>query len=495
MTRRLWLMLTAAWSGAAVMAFELAGARLLMPWYGMGIDVWAAAIAVTLSALAVGYWTGGRVADAWPMPHALGTVLGLAGACVLAVRCWGPRIVCQLADVSSAAGSWCSAAAILTCPLLMLGMVQPLLARLTVRSVDGAGKAVGGLLAASTLGGVAGTILTGLVLVPRLGVSATLLCLGVGTFGAAAAAFLAARGRGGAAVAGLVAVAGLLCAPREPGFPGAQARVLDRVDSPYGCVEVVEHGDKLSLLCNRVVQTTVVRSGMGISRGTLIRSRDYVELVPYFRPGARTALLIGLGGALHEQCLALYGIDVHCVEIDPHVVRLAAEHFGLAADVTVCDGRAFLARADRQFDAIVIDAFIGGSPPEHLYTLEAFERVNDCLAADGLVAIHLIGRPSHTATRAVGRTLEAVFPCRAVVRSGLGDELQHLYLFASHRPLQLQRREVLALCGFTGEEMCHIETAGAPLLTDDRTCLSLLTRDVAAACRRRSRAAWRVSPW
>ena len=55
-------------------------------------------------------------------------------------------------------------------PLFLLGMVQPILVRLMIRAKESAGSLVGGLLAISTVGGVFGTALTAIVLIPRVGV-------------------------------------------------------------------------------------------------------------------------------------------------------------------------------------------------------------------------------------------------------------------------------------------------------------------------------------
>lgn len=50
-------------SGAAVMIIELLGTRIIGPFYGVSLYVWSALISVTLTALALGYFIGGRLAD------------------------------------------------------------------------------------------------------------------------------------------------------------------------------------------------------------------------------------------------------------------------------------------------------------------------------------------------------------------------------------------------------------------------------------------------
>lgn len=472
------------------MAFELVGARLLMPLFGMGIEVWAAVIAISLGALAVGYWAGGKIADARPSTLTLAVTLLLAGISLLCVQVLGRTITSLFKDISTVAGAWCSALSILAAPLFLFGMVPPTLARLLVSTTGQTGTVVGSLMAVGTVGSVVGTTLTGLLLIPYLGVSKTLLILMVGT-AAFVIVLLVSRRRWMMAAASLCIAVGMLGAGSTlkiaPGESGPM-HVLEDVEGLYGYLEVLEYHGTRALVCNGIFQTVLPISGLGITKGTLIRGRDYTELIPYFRPKTRTALLIGVGGALHEQALALYGVKVHGVEIEPAVIPLAAKYFNLAAEVTVADGRAFLVRDQHRFDAIIIDAFLGGAVPEHLYTKEAFELIDEHLNPDGVLAIRLIGHPKHTATRAVARTLEAVFPHTLVMRSGIGNELQHVYLFASNKAIELGSNERLELedYGFTGEESCTIKTKGAPLLTDDKSGLTLLSRDIMAQHRKNS---------
>ena len=48
--------------GAAVLAIEILGTRILGPFYGVSLYLWSALISVTLAALSVGYALGGPMA-------------------------------------------------------------------------------------------------------------------------------------------------------------------------------------------------------------------------------------------------------------------------------------------------------------------------------------------------------------------------------------------------------------------------------------------------
>lgn len=492
------LRLTAFGVGAAVMAFELAGARLLMPDFGIGIEVWAAVIATTLGVLAAGYWLGGRIADARPTETPLAIVLLLAGFAILVIAWLGPEVPGLFTDMPFAAGAWLAAAVILSVPLLLLGMVQPMLNRLLIPDAVHAGRVTGSLLAAATLGSMIGTALTGLVLLPGIGVSRTLCLIAVATASLAAVVWIAGRRwMSAACVLVVIAAAGTVAwKPPPPPQAAGPVKLLERVEGLYSYLEVLDIHGRPALVCNGVFQAAMPPASVGLFPGMLIRARDYTELIPFLRPGSKTALLIGLGGGLHVQALSLYGIEVQAVEIEPAVAELAEKHFGLHADVTIADGRAFLARTNKHFDAVVLDAFIGGAAPEHLYTVESFRRIADLLGPEGVLVIHLVSRPRHPATLAVVRTLQAVFEHTLGARSGFDDELQHIYLFASRAPLGLQgaRCDDLPHYGFSGQEFFELRGDEGILLTDDRTCLAMLSRELVAEHHRRSLET-RRQPW
>src|SRR6476620_57393 len=63
---RRFLYLTAAITGAAILVVEILGAKMLSPYVGTSHFVWTAQIAVTLVALATGYYVGGRLVDRTP---------------------------------------------------------------------------------------------------------------------------------------------------------------------------------------------------------------------------------------------------------------------------------------------------------------------------------------------------------------------------------------------------------------------------------------------
>src|SRR5271154_4932429 len=69
--QRNYLYFTAAVAGMVIMIVEILGAKMLAPYVGTSHFVWTAQIAITLVALASGYYAGGRLADRSSAPGRL----------------------------------------------------------------------------------------------------------------------------------------------------------------------------------------------------------------------------------------------------------------------------------------------------------------------------------------------------------------------------------------------------------------------------------------
>src|SRR5438094_4770289 len=126
---RPYLYFTAAVTGAAVMIVEILGAKMLAPYVGTSHFVWTAQIAVTLMALAVGYYAGGRLADKSPK---LGRVYGciVLAAIYLSLSVLIVRPVAYWClDFRLALGSLLASTFLFFVPLSLLAMVGPFFVR------------------------------------------------------------------------------------------------------------------------------------------------------------------------------------------------------------------------------------------------------------------------------------------------------------------------------------------------------------------------------
>ena len=165
-------------SSAAVLVLEVLVSRLVAPYVGLTLETYTAAIGVALGAIAAGAALGGRLADRTDPRRWLGPALAVGGALVLSARPTvfaigggfrglGPvgTVVLVLFAVAPAA--------------LVLSMVTPGVVKLRLRTLAETGETVGRLSALGTLGALAGTFLTGFVLLSAFPTSTLLLLTGL----------------------------------------------------------------------------------------------------------------------------------------------------------------------------------------------------------------------------------------------------------------------------------------------------------------------------
>jgi len=427
----------AFWTGAAVMVLEVVGTRLIGTFYGSSVQVWGALISVTLVSLSVGYWVGGRVADRWPRPGVL-YVLVLAAAGLVPATLFSRRLMVTCYErFGMAGGALASAALIFTLPLALLAVVGPYVIRLRRRTDARIGRVAGSVYAVSTVGSVAGTLGATLVLIPRAGTTLS-LCLSGAGLAVLAVVGLLLRVGWRSAPAMIVAAAALLPLWRRSPAPEG---LRFAGNSVYGRLLVIEKDHQLCLLVNGVMQTGMPMDFDHRDRGDLLRDWDYdFELLPYFNPGGRTAVIVGLGGGLAARMLSeKYDIEVTGVELDPAVARIATDPdlFNYDGDVVVGDGRRFLEDHEDAYDFCVLDAYSADVIPFHLVTREMFDVVRSRLAERGVLGINYIGRPGGWVFGSLVKTLQEAFPHVAAYRTRDSDEVQTLYVFASASPLDL----------------------------------------------------------
>jgi hypothetical protein len=205
----------------------------------------------------------------------------------------------------------------------------------------------------------------------------------------------------------------------------------------------------------------------------------------------------------------LYRLQVAGAEIDPEVVALGREHFGMPGpeadwlEVHAADGRLALAAMpeDRTFHLLVNDAFANDLYiPFHLATREFFELCRRRLTPEGVLAmnVHAVGADAPN-LRAVANTLATVFG-RAVVVSRY-DGANFLLLarnggaplrvgsFPDRPPVSEWDRLVELGAGFRQDWTEVTPRPGELVLTDDHAPLEWLTDRFLARQERESLAA------
>jgi spermidine synthase len=443
---RRFLYLTAAITGGAIMIVEILGARLLAPYLGTSHFVWTAQIAVTLVALAAGYYAGGKWADraphlSWFYFLLIGAALFLCGTVALA-----ETVAYGFLHLSLPLASLLTSTFLFFPPLALLATACPFLIRFLIHATDEVGGSVGRLTAISTLGSFAGTLLIGYVLVP-LCANTTAMYLTAGTLMLTAAVYFAVWHRAGlpAAAAALALAAGGMSAWEEGTRRQAGQGALEelaRINSHFGQLQVWQtRGSLQRFLVNDYLQQNAYDAATGQSLSTF--SYMLHGLARAYTPEIRQALVIGLGVGAVPMVLANEGVEVDAVEINPAVPPLAVRFFG--CDLTkirlhIGDGRPFLHQEGKSYDAVFLDAFLGDSIPSHLMTRETFLEIARRLTPRGTLVINCFGNvnpPHNFLIASLDKTLRSVFPGVCLHTSGNGN----VFFVASPQPALDMRQE------------------------------------------------------
>ncbi|MCX6928475.1 MAG: fused MFS/spermidine synthase [Verrucomicrobia bacterium] len=434
---RRYLYLTAAITGAAIMIVEILGAKMLSPFIGLSHFVWTAQIAVTLVALACGYYVGGRLADrSQRLARLYWAILTAALYLALTVRICEP-VAYWCLDFNLAVGSLLASAILFFIPLALLAMTGPFLVRVITSSVAGVGGNVGRLTSIGTLGSLLGTLLIGYLLIPYLPNSRTMYLTALALMLVCAGYFLLGR-RKGPATAVLLLMLGLAIGGKSYlnlTHTYTYVSELFRGNSHFGVLQVV---DRLDGSCRFYLNDGLTQNTYDPERKQSVSHFTYAlsGLARAYTTNINDVLCIGLGVGIVPMDFAHQGVRVDVVEINPAVVPVGVRFFDLETNklnLALDDGRHFLNRCRKQYDAVILDAFLGDSSPSHLLTREAFTSIRRVLRPGGTLVINSFGNLEEGKDFFVGslnRTLKAVFQGVRLHTSGDGG----MFFAASDRP-------------------------------------------------------------
>jgi spermidine synthase len=459
-------------SGASVLALELLASRIMTPYFGVSLYIWTGILSITLIALALGYWAGGRFAASRRAGNVarLTLLFGLmpaAASFAIAAACLAyPWLFPKLAGADLVLGAFLACLVLLLVPLAAASAMNPLLvaillARGGARPGDaGAGK----VFFVSTLGSVAGVLATGFVLIHYLtNFSATLaVALLLALLSLASAARppvpLAGRARLGLAGAAATLVAGLMLWQADayiermwPAVYGGRTwRLEASFRSLFGTVKILrsdaDEGGRYARIYfqDGLVQNTVASDGRSLSFYTYA-----IEALAYsYRPRINTALVLGLGAGVVPMRLAGRGVEVETVEIDPASLAAATRYFGFdpaRVRVHLADARTQLKRCRRGHDLVVIDLFHGDGTPDYLVTRDFFSDLKRCLHPEGIAVFNTFADLEHPVAYAhLLATLREELPHMVLYRPDWPG-LVHVnsFIVASTRPLPAPQQILL----------------------------------------------------
>lgn len=483
------------------LTYEIAAGRVLAPFFGTSLLTWTAVIATVLAGFSLGNALGGLVAER-PRSAALGMVRGatIATAVLMALS---PTVLALLYGLGAReTGGMLLTVFVAFFPAsVLISLPSPLLAKLAVEARPGReGSSLGLVLAAGSLGAIAGAILAGFVAIPLIGSAATFAACGAAAL--ACVPFLRARSatgpgggfedggsrgggsREGAAPTGQAdpaATSARLWSLLPPGLfilATLATGPVCQYESGLSCIDVRERGRVVHLYADRTPQ-----AAERVAAETPADDPPPALVLPYTEwvwarmdrdlGPAPSMLFVGGGGyTLPTKLLASRpAARAVAVEIDPMITAVVAAHLPTAGaaiaregydareaapatapartgpidgddpaappgrlGIVHADGRVFINRTDRRFDAALMDAFSSGSVPAHLATRETYERLRAIV--DGPVYVNLIDRPDGRLARGLHAILTDLYPhVRAVQGPVSFRGRANILLAAADRPL------------------------------------------------------------
>ena len=434
------------------LVIELVAGRIMAPYVGVSLYTWTSIIGVVLAGISIGAYLGGQIADRYPRSSTLGWLLFLSGLGAFSISPLTNLVGGAQFHTSLMTRILLITAIIFFVPSCLLGMISPVVVKLTLNNLEKAGNVVGKIYAFSTLGSILGTFATGFYLISWMGTRSILLTMGI--ILVISAIIFGGFFRSKKALALLLLflflsfslpIVGLrvyaMTHPEEFSFPSSPIESVKAFyehafkypfeeetrffkESDYYTIKVKKsingnNGNPLeSLVLDHLVHSyTDLNDPLYIEYEYI---RIYEELVRWQakKRGAFRSLFLGGGGYTFPRFIeAKYPkAEIHVVEIDPEITRVAQKHLGVPENTKIRsfneDGRWFVMNCKEKgsYDFIFGDAFNDLSIPYHLTTKEFAMQMKGLLKPDGVLMANVIDSfkkgafmPSYI------RTLEEVF--------------------------------------------------------------------------------------
>ncbi|NLI82406.1 MAG: fused MFS/spermidine synthase [Deltaproteobacteria bacterium] len=480
-----WTLWIFALSGFCAMAYQVFWTRLLGLLLGPTTYSFTLVVSTFIIGLALGNILFGRLADRVRnvFPLLILTQILAAGFAMVVSQFLGNSQFFFAKLIDAFQGGFGSMVAVqalvlfgvLLGPTLFLGASFPLVNRIVARSLPRLGGSIGTAYAVNTVGAIAGSFVSGFLLIPLVGKENGLRAVMALQFAAALAAFVHSEGSTGPrhrrwVPAASMAILGILALPH---FPSWDRNILSRgwyrnvrdirnelrrtgwleavwkgpaiLARERKGLELVFYGDGIGGFTTVEKETTslgieeyaLYNSGKPDASSHGDRSTQTLSghLPLLFHPNPEKVMILGLasgmtpGEALHHPVRRM---DI--LEINDQVVEACRLFFtpwnndclnDPRTRLIVQDGRNHLALTREKYDIIVSEpsnpwmAGLAG-----LYTLDFFEMVKARLREGGLFAQWIQSYELDWSTFALlGRTFTEVFPNGVLMKTGPGDYL------------------------------------------------------------------------
>lgn len=444
---------------AIYMILELIASRILSPYFGNSNMVWTSVIGIILLSTSLGNYLGGIIADKKNSSSNVKIILGISGLLIMVIPFLQEGFLNTITSIINdiKIGAIISTIVLFFIPSMFIGMLSPIVIKLKMQDLEKVGKVSGKISALGTLGSITGTFLGGFYLIPKFGCNEILFVLAIIMF---ILIFLVnkenVKKNIDKTIVGII-IAIVICLACFYLYAKNNEKNGERVlngelktsvsyDTEYGRVLIYNgvNGEGEKVRCLNIDKGNESATYINEDKcyDLVYEYTKYYDLMFKASKEIKNVLMIGGAGYSYPKYYKSKYIDknMDVVEIDDKVIEIAKKYFYLdklieefnlqennRLNLIAQDGRVYINKNTKKYDAILNDAFAGESPAETLTTLEAVQKIYNSLNKNGVYLTNIIssieGEKSEF-IKAEVNTLKQVFKNVYVVPCTYKDNLE-----------------------------------------------------------------------
>lgn len=428
---------------AIYMILELIASRILSPYFGNSNMIWTSIIGIILLSTSVGNYLGGIIADKKNSKTNVKIILGITGTLIMLIPLLQENTLFIITNIidSTKIGAIISTMIIFFVPSMFIGMLSPIIIKLKMQDLQQVGKISGKISAIATLGSIAGTFFGGFYLIPSFGSNEILFVLAIIIFLLVFCVDVHEIKKKINKINIFIIICIMMCTVsfyfytrnnEKNGYKVLNGKLNTSVsyDTEYGRVVIYNTKNEDDIIrCLNIDKGNESATYIDEERcyDLVYEYTKYYDLMFKSSREIKDVLMIGGAGYSYPKYYISKYLDnnLDVVEIDQKVTQIAKEYFYLdklineynlknnnRLNLITNDGRAYINKNNKKYDAILNDAFAGESPAETLTTLEAVQKIHNSLNKNGVYLTNIISSiegENSKFIKAEVKTLEHVF--------------------------------------------------------------------------------------
>lgn len=406
---------------AIYMILELIASRILSPYFGSSNLIWTSVIGIILLSTSVGNYIGGIIADKKDSKTSIKIVIAVIGILIMLIPIMQQNVLATIVNLINdlKVGAIISTLIIFFIPSMFIGILSPIIIKLKMENLNNVGKVSGKIYAIATLGSIVGTFLGGFYLIPNYGSNEILFVLAIITFFLLLLIDNENIIKKSKKILGFIITGTLICTINFYSYSyeneingkkvlNGELNTFVSYDTEYGRV-LIKNAKRGEDICRYMLIDKGNESATYIDENKrynlIFAYTKYYDLMFNSNKDIKDVLMIGGAGYSYPKYFISNYLDknMDVVEIDSKVTEIAKKYFYLdklikefdsekdnRLNLIENDGRVYLNKNKKKYDAILNDAFSGENPAKTLTTLEAVEKIYNSLTEKGIYLTNII---------------------------------------------------------------------------------------------------------